>query len=331
MPYHLTIRKQPIEINALRKVFLFDSMGIALESLPSQKATLRVKKLAQKLQHACMALSLKTVAGKSISIELIPDIQQFLHENNTIQSPLVKLYFDLFQAFIKPEDPQHLHSLLASIDFHQAHLALHEIKSVYLLALNLCIKAWNAGKAEFGKIAFQLYQKGLKNDIFLENGYLDRFTYHNIAIAGLGLKEFQWTEAFLHEYKSKLEDKYREGAYRFSLAGLYYHKGDFGEALPLLQYTEFKDILHALESRKMMLKIFYEQEEYDVLESLLDSFKHFIRRQKRLTYHRQNYLNFIHFLEKILKEPADHQSLRTQIEKSDNLPEKAWLLSKLKA
>ena len=102
----------------------------------------------------------------------------------------------------------------------------------------------------------------------------------------------------------------------------------------LLQQVDFKDRLHQLDARRMLLLMYYELSEFDALESLLDSFQTYIRRQKDLSYHRDNYLNLIRFIRKMLRLNLDLRANREDIIKEINdtkaLAEKAWLLEQLK-
>ena len=84
----------------------------------------------------------------------------------------------------------------------------------------------------------------------------------------------------------------------------------------------------------MLLRMYYELEEYDALHSLLESFVTYIRR-KKIAYHRENYLNLIKFTKRLLMlAQYDHKAtmmLRQAIEKEPHLAEKQWLLKMLDA
>ena len=101
----------------------------------------------------------------------------------------------------------------------------------------------------------------------------------------------------------------------------------------LLQKVEFRDVQYNLNARRMLLRIYYELEELEALESLLDSFRTYIHRQKDLGYHREHYLNLIAFVKKILRNNLKDKAFRTkikrQIEEANALAEKTWLLEQV--
>jgi len=159
------------------------------------------------------------------------------------------------------------------------------------------------------------------------------FTYNNIANAGLGLKAFDWVEAFLTKYKDLLEPRHRESAYLFNLASLHFRKPDYGRAMELLTQAEFDDVLHNLDARRMLLRIYFDLGEVAALDSLLDSFTIFLRRRRDVGYLRQHYLNLIRFTKKLLQTPASERAarekLRSEITDCKALAEREWLLGKL--
>jgi len=132
---------------------------------------------------------------------------------------------------------------------------------------------------------FDLYQAGLEQDAFLENGFLSRWTYKNIVTAGLILEEFEWVEGFIYKYESKLERKYRKDSFGYNLACLFYGKKQYDKAISQLQQVKFDDVLLNLNARNLLVKIYLELEEYEALDAHLNSFEVFIRMIKPQKWH----------------------------------------------
>ena len=100
-----------------------------------------------------------------------------------------------------------------------------------------------------------------------------------------------------------------------------------------LQNVESKDLVNNLISKTLLMRIYYELEEYDSLFSHLDSFQIYIRRREVSDFHRKNYMNAIRLVKKLVALPElDKQAkkkLREEIESEEVLTEREWLLSKL--
>ncbi|MBL7807680.1 MAG: hypothetical protein JNN28_07700, partial [Saprospiraceae bacterium] len=160
-----------------------------------------------------------------------------------------------------------------------------------------------------------------------------RFTYLNAATIGLVMQEYAWTEKLIREQQAFLEPAFRESMYAFNMARLEYQQKNYGPALQLLQRAEYKESMMALAAKTIQLKIYYETEEFDLLESHLQAIAAYIRRKKVIGYQRENYLNLVYFVRKMLEiNPLDKkqkQQLRETIRQTKALAEKEWLLETL--
>ena len=101
----------------------------------------------------------------------------------------------------------------------------------------------------------------------------------------------------------------------------------------MLQKAEYKDLLLNLAAKILQLKIFYELQEFDLLASHLQAIRSFIRRKKVMGYHRENYLNTVHFTQKMLEinpfDKTERAELRREIEETKAVAEKEWLLEQI--
>jgi hypothetical protein len=290
---------------------------------------------AQKLRQGCTALVYKAVSEADYQLNFLEEALVMVERRQWQSLPAVGMYYFAYRALSEADAQPWFEKLREAMNLHFRHFTKAEMRDIYTLAVNYCIRQINTRQGEQGfylQQVFGLYQEGLENEVFTENGELSRFTYNNIANAGLGLKAFDWVEDFLKKYKDALVPKHRESAYRFNLAVLRFRRSEYGEVLTLLTQTEFDDVLHQLDARRMILRSYYELGEFDALDSLLDSFQIFLRRRRDVGYLRQNYLNLIRLTRKLLQTTAhDHparERLRAEIANCNPLAEKEWLTQK---
>ncbi len=288
--------------------------------------------LAKKLWEACTAVMHKTVWEADMQeSDILEAILNHVESTDYSKVPAVNLYYVCYKALTEKENLHWFERLRQLIKTYYASLPQGEVRDLYLVAINYCIRRFNTGEEAFIREAFQLYREGLDISVFLENGFLSRFTYNNIVVAGLRLKEFNWVEKFLHDYKETIELKYRESTFKYNLAIYYFQKPDHERALELLRQAEFDDVIHNLIARKMVLQIFLEKDEREVLSSWLISFKNFIYRHKELgNYQKDRYLNLIKFTKRILSvdryDKVALKGLKQEIEGTEQVAEKEWLL-----
>jgi tetratricopeptide (TPR) repeat protein len=125
----------------------------------------------------------------------------------------------------------------------------------------------------------------------------------------------------------------RENIYRYNLAIFYFRQDAYDKAMELLRAVHFEDIQYELNARRMLLKIYYEIQSFEALDSLLDSFSQFLRRRKELGYHRENYKNLIAIVRQMLRlhpgDTAAKQALHKKAASMEALVEKSWVLGQL--
>ncbi|MCC6279269.1 MAG: hypothetical protein IT262_01615 [Saprospiraceae bacterium] len=245
--------------------------------------------------------------------------------------PAIDLYENLLRALRDPADEPAFFQAKSLLEQHWQQFRDSERRDLYLLSLNFCIRKTNSGQRQFMREAFELYRSGLENRALFENGALSRFTYKNAATAGLALFEFGWVRQFLEDYKIHLPARERHGVYTYNLASYYFRLPDYEQAMQLLRDADFGDDAHThLDARAMLLRIYFERGYQDALESLLDSFQTYLRRQKDIGYQRDNYLNLLRFVRKLLRLPPGDAparlALRREVEATAAVAERGWVL-----
>ncbi len=201
------------------------------------------------------------------------------------------------------------------------------------MAINFCIRRINQSESRYFRDVFDLYQSGLQHGALLEDGALSRWTYTNIALTALNLREFEWVLHFLHDYAPLLPEMHRAGTLNFNLARYYFDTADYHQAMQHLLRMEYDDVLQNLLAKTLLCKIFYELDEQEALENQLDSIEIYLRRKKVLGYHKENYTAFVRLMRKLLAlNPANGGAtdvLKRQIDEAPVLTERDWFLKQL--
>jgi hypothetical protein len=311
----------------------YDLREVEAEQLQALSDELDTAFLARKLWQACFLLSHEAVTNTSYDFGLLDDALRFAERKNALETPAVAVYYHCYRALTNPDEAAHFQAFKALVLQHGGLFPAEEVRDLYILAINFCIRRYNAGNPAYLADQFDFYKNGLRLGLFITDGELSRYTYQNAVTSGLVMREFDWVERFIHEYQDKLAPAYQESVFSFNLARLAYERKQYGLALPLLQKAEYKDLLLNLAAKTLQLKIYFELDEFDLLEAHLSAFKTFLRRKKELGYHRENYLNTIHFTQKLLEigpfDKAARAALRAEVEATGQVGEKEWLVGQV--
>ncbi len=287
--------------------------------------------LARKLWQSCFMLAHQSVSRAKYQFGLLDVVLAHIEQTDALDIPAISIYYFCYRALTNPTEKTHFQQFKSLLMQHGALFPAEELRDLFILAINFCIRQYNAGNQDYLAEQFELYREGFAKRYFLSDGILSRYTYQNAATIGLVLHELEWVETFIHEYRPTLKEEHRESLFSFNLARLEYQRRDLGKALQLLQKAEYKDLMLSLAAKTLQLKIFYELQEFDLLESHLQAIRAFIRRRNMARYQLENYLNTVNFTQKLLEtnlfDKEERAALRREIEETKAVAEKEWLLA----
>ena len=289
--------------------------------------------LARKLKQSSLQLAHQAVYKIEYDTSLLKVLLDYLEDSSYLEYPVVALYFYHYKAASQPENETFFQKFKEGIIQYSDRFPRKEVRELYLFAINYCIKKFNTGEESYLREVFDLYRIALTRDILLEQDQLSRFAFKNIVGIALRLNEFEWTEQFIKEFAHKIGAAFQENYVHFSLSKLRFTQGKYKEAMLRLQQVDYDDIFLNLDAKVMLLKMYFELEEYEALDSLLTSMKRFLQRQKLIGYHQENYENIIRFTRKILDsnpyDKAEQAAIKAEIIQTKALAERDWLLQKI--
>jgi GNAT superfamily N-acetyltransferase len=208
-----------------------------------------------------------------------------------------------------------------------------ENRDLHLLAINFCLRRHNRGeRPAYTREALDLYRSALDKGLLLENGLLQKFTFNNILRLACIAGERDWAGQFLEQHQCYLPPDDRANTYRFNRACWHYLGGEYARVPGLLQTFDFSDRDTQLSARQMLLRSYFELEEWQTLDSLLKSFYTFLRRRHDIGYQRAMYLNLIKYTRKLMSGPLPRrktEALAGRIRAEPYLAEREWLLAKV--
>lgn len=303
-------------------------------NLAAVDRALNIYLLSSKLRLACLIESHRAVSNTSYDAAFLPALMAYLDTSPLRDVPIVALYYHCYRALTASQESD-FRAFRRQLEQQSAELPADEHRTILLLALNYCIRQLNTGDVRYVREAFDLYCVGLDTGALLENGYLSRFAYKNIVALGLRLEVFDWVETFIRQYEERLEIKFRAANRDYNMARLRFARKDYRRAMPLLARVDESDLFLNIDSRFMLLKMYFETGEWDALDALIASFKLLLQRKKKLIgYHYPYYRNTLRFIQKLARlNRHDKQAVaafRAEVEGSKALNEKEWLLEQLR-
>ena len=289
--------------------------------------------VARKLRLACLAKSHQAVYKTDYRIGLLDAV--LAESERMTDIPAVGLYFHCYHFLNDPFElgEGHFHQFREMLTRCADTFPKEELRTLYLLAINFGIKKINESRQGWLRSTLDLYKAALTLDLLLENGQISRFAFTNIVASAVREGEADWAESFILEYRPKLERSWRDVTASLNLARVAYARKDYAGALQQLQRSDYKDTINNMIAKIYQLKIYYETDEFDLLNSHLASLKNYVRRHTAIGYHRTNYSKILHYTEQLMalhfNDSKAVATLREKIENEPILTEKEWFLEML--
>jgi hypothetical protein len=144
----------------------------------------------------------------------------------------------------------------------------------------------------FGKIKAKGYFEKLKDlnyKIFIETVHFAVLT-NNPGFA----------EYFIWDYYKKINSGIREDSLNLALAMLRFEQGRYGETRDHLMKIENRSYIFYLISNSLLLKIYFEENSLKYIRPPVDSFRHFLKRNKTVPqYYKISFSLFLNYLTKL--------------------------------
>lgn len=285
------------------------------------------------LKFACLAITHQQISTTNYSFPLLDAVIKNTEENFDTILLSNKIYYLIYQSLTKNENDEIIFSLKEILMTATKKIEPNELRDIYLLTINQCIKKLNSGKKDFAFVAYHLYQLLIAENLLLQNNELDRFAFTNIVFTGLIVKDFSGVEEFIHKNAIFLPDEYRETVVSIAIARLYYTQKMYNKSINVILQTSFKDFLMSLSARLLLTKIYMETKDFDVAENHITTFKKYLRRQKSIGYHKESVLRFLITCEQLISimnaSKKDKKLFQKMITDDAKLIEKEWLLEQL--
>lgn len=310
-----------------KATYFEDATGLPQESLSEELTVFYISGI---LRDACHVRSQNPAARIDYRIDLHNVILKIAGRQEMLQIPAIAVYYHTFRMLDAPMEDEPMEQLKASLKVHESRFAPDEIRYLYQLVIQGCIRRMNAGRRLYAREAFGLYKHALAHHFLLENGRLSGNTYKNIVQVATGLEEYEWTENFIEQYKNHLPPRERDDQYRFNLGYLRFRQKMYGQALTLLQKIEFEDVINELDTKRTLVQVCMALNQRQNLESELNRLSQYLQKQKNLGALGAAHENLVCYIRKLMETDAsDRQALsrlHAEISSRNDVAEKSWLL-----
>jgi len=294
---------------------------------------LEITYLARGFRYYCEMINRRNILSVQYNLSFFDQMVKYLGNELFDYVPAIRIYRLINIALTQPDNVENYNQLLNELEKSSQQFSPTEQRGMYVFAQNFCIRRINRGEAGALKEIFRLYKLMVSGDLLYEGNFVSQPDFKNIVTTGLRLGEVEWVSAFIEDFKGKLNPEFSENAFTYSMAWVHFTRKEYDKALRMLLRVEFNDVYYHLDSKSLLMKVYYEMNEYDPFFSLVDAFKIYLRRNKFISdFQRDTYHNFILLLNKMMKVKLGKNdmsiSLHQEVVSTKPAADLAWLKSK---
>ena len=252
-------RQEYYQFYSVRRETQQIDMGLLIEELDQAY-------YAELLRLACSQISYNAFMDDPKRDQQMQAALSFIREKEWVEQPAIGAYYHTFMALTHPKESTHFFALKEILFTQGDTFTSDELRNLFLLSINYCIKRYNEGNQAFLKEGFQLFKAGFPRNLFMQEGFLSPFSFRNSVTLALILKEYNWVDQFIPQYAPLLPPGQRDNLRTFSLARLAYERKQFDRAMELLSQTDYSDLLLSLAAKSIQIKVYYSLGEEDLLD-----------------------------------------------------------------
>lgn len=206
--------------------------------------------------------------------------------------------------------------------------------NIYMFLQNSYIKKINEGKGViYEQKLLDLYKEQLAAGMMYESGgYIMPQPFKNIVQISLKLKEYDWTLAFINEYTQKLMPDKQADTHSYCMAIYLFNLQNYQACIKTLQRVEPIDIFFKTDSKRLLIRSYYELGEHESALASLETFKVFVHRNKLINdSYKSSNRNFANMLTQMILTPKVGKllKLKAKLENLQRIADRKWLMEKI--
>jgi len=289
--------------------------------------------IIEKLKLYISLLSWKRSYKVEKEISHIDEIKQIL-SNLQGKNEVITAYLTIVKTLEEPEKETYFKILRSIVKKNKEKFSDDDFRYIYEALLSYSITAVNKGIDGYIATTLDIYKEALTTEALLYENEMSASTFNNVIAMACRSEDYNWALRFIEDYQNLLPQNTRQNTVSFSMARIQFYTKNFHEVISILSTIEYETVIYNLNSKTMLLFSYYEIGEMDALDSLINSFKVYLNRERSISATRKKrYNQLLSFVKKISTvNPRDKKriaKIKSQLLDTSGVLNKSWLLEKI--
>lgn len=270
------------------------------------------------------------------------NFEKFIDElqiNDPAGRDFILYYYFVFMCNRYPENDSYYERLKDYSSKNTERIDESEKSLRFNFMLDYCMNRLKRGDTSFLNETFNLHTEALEKilyELYTKSSGMGLMFFRNFVSIGLAAKQYDYIENFIAQYGPQVKDKLKDDLLELSNAMLHFEKKEYDEALEHLNKVTNEFPLFRLSTKYLLVKIYYETNQFEAFYSLADTYRHYLKNEKIISdLIRKYHSNFLHYLVTLSKIKSsgtydDVYLLKKDIKENEDMDfrHKLWLLEK---
>ncbi len=250
--------------------------------------------------------------------------------------PTVALFYYLYRTIKDIKDEFYLSAARELFRNNINEFNLNEKILIYAKIENCCKEKSRSGNDKFVKELFEIYKERISLDLIVlpRRKYLNIWDYRDILVTALELKEIGWAENFVNKFSGLLDPIHMENALTYGRAIVNFGNGRYEEAIRDISTVKYDYFLFKIDMKNLLLKIYYELGYFSEAMDTVDSYRHFLAKNRSVSGSFKKYnMDFVKFYVELIRVKENKgqnlDELVLGFGRSDQIRNKGWIAGKI--
>lgn len=295
--------------------------------------------IVTKLKVLNTVISRKILSGITVYKQYwaVENILKYIEKNiEDIETnhPIIFSEYKILMMVLEPDKVKHFHDLEKHVFNNISRYNEQELEQVYYSLSNYCVNKIAMGEDKFVSELYKIHSNFEKTGFYAKNKNLQYTDFIGVIICGLNIKNINWVKHFFETYKGNIAKEVKRNTINLSLALIAFYEKKYYECIGFLNNVGYKFTYFYLKSKETLIKAYYELDETESMEAVVDAAKHYLKRHKDiLSIHYERYMLFLNYVINLSKLDKKQKSeLKILIKKLDEnrtTIAREWLIEKI--
>lgn len=240
---------------------------------------------AQKTEHNYSGeeVSVKLFLKNADKTGLISDVLRSVSKTSVETSKVLDTYYKMFSSVIHHDSKEYYYEFKNTLERNKLLFSAKDLLALYITLLN-CLTFLESKEIFKQEESLAIYDSMIESKIFFsDNGRVWDQDFLSYITTAANLGKDRSIELFINKVLTKLQSDDKENMLSFANAFFFFLKGDYGKSQEYIASTQLDLFQMKFYLKNLQLKIYYELDDFDSFEYAVDSYHHFLNKNKTVS------------------------------------------------